>query len=118
VDIFQILVGDGLLSSEGEKWKFHRSLISPVFSPTNVSKLTDIMSEETQKYILKWKPSEIDGSFKIQNFTSELSKLTLRIIVACAFGEQDDDTFFDELSSIYEHLIADFSFISNHRFHF
>jgi cytochrome P450 len=74
------------------------------------------MSEETRKYIKNWKPSEIDGSFKINNFTSELSKLTLRIIVACAFGEEDD-SFFNEMASLYEHLIVDFSFIRK-GFHF
>jgi cytochrome P450 len=109
-------LGNGLVATEGDEWKFHRTLISPVFTPQNVSKMLEIMIRETKKYVdVEWKKLEKNGSFTIKNASSEISKITLRIIAASAFGTCDDQ-FFDEMAHLWEDLVQDYSFACNSNF--
>ena len=107
-DIFETFLGNGLVASSGEHWKLHRTLIAPVFTPDNVSKMIDIMIDETKKYCeIKWEKLEQNGTFIINNASNEISKLTQRIIAGAAFGSEDE-TFFDEMADLWHDLVQDF----------
>lgn len=108
IDQFQTLIGDGLVSSQGDHWKFHRTLINPVFSSTNVEIMSEMMLEETKKFIdLKWEKLTKDGVFIVEDISQEMSNLTLRIISATSFGA-DNEELLTEMSHLWEKLIEGF----------
>jgi cytochrome P450 len=73
-DFLKPIFGNGILLSSGELWKKQRTLINPIFTPQNVSKLIGVMESHTNDSISNWKKQgRIDLS-------TEMSTLTLKII--------------------------------------
>ncbi|MGB7960852.1 MAG: cytochrome P450 [Nitrososphaeraceae archaeon] len=68
------VVGEGLVTSEGEFHKKQRKLIQPLFLPKKISSYGVIMTDRALGMIQQWK----DGS--IVNIHAELMKVTLSII--------------------------------------
>src|SRR5271165_3025286 len=48
------LIGNGLLTSEGEDWRRHRRLIQPVFSRRDVMRFGPAMCDATQRVLKGW----------------------------------------------------------------
>jgi cytochrome P450 len=68
------LLGEGLVTSEGEFHKCQRKLIQPLFLPKKISSYGAIMTDRALRMIQEWK----NGS--VVNIHSELMKVTLSII--------------------------------------
>jgi len=68
------LLGEGLVTSEGEFHKSQRKLIQPLFLPKKIASYGPIMTDRALHMIQEWK----NGS--IVNIHSELMKVTLSII--------------------------------------
>ena len=68
------LLGEGLVTSEGEFHKSQRKLIQPLFLPKKITSYGPIMTDRALRMIQGWK----NGS--IVNVHSELMKVTLSII--------------------------------------
>lgn len=68
------VVGEGLVTSEGEFHKKQRKLIQPLFLPKKISSYGAVMTDRAVDMIEQWK----DGS--IVNIHTELMKVTLSII--------------------------------------
>ena len=68
------LLGEGLVTSEGEFHKSQRKLIQPLFLPKKISSYGAIMTDRALRMIQGWK----NGS--VINIHSELMKVTLSII--------------------------------------
>jgi cytochrome P450 len=68
------IIGEGLVTSEGEFHKKQRKLIQPLFLPKRISSYGAIMTDRALRMIQQWK----DGS--IINIHAELMKVTLSII--------------------------------------
>ena len=68
------LLGEGLVTSEGEFHKSQRKLIQPLFLPKKISSYGVIMTDRALRMIQGWK----NGS--VVNIHSELMKVTLSII--------------------------------------
>jgi cytochrome P450 len=68
------LLGEGLVTSEGEFHKSQRKLIQPLFLPKKISSYGAIMTDRALRMIQGWK----NGS--VVNIHSELMKVTLSII--------------------------------------
>lgn len=83
-DLLRILLGDGLLTAEGEKWKANRKLAQPMFHQKNLMGLVDVMNSCTQTTISQWKPgAQID-------MAAEMMKLTLDIVIRTILGSEID----------------------------
>ena len=67
------LLGDGLLTAEGESHKRHRKLLSPAFAPKRLAAYGEIMVEETSNQIARWHAGQ-----KI-DLASEMMEMTLAI---------------------------------------
>jgi cytochrome P450 len=74
VQVAKRMLGEGLITSEGEFHKKQRKLIQPLFLPKKISSYGAIMTDRALRMIQQWK----DGS--IINIHSELMKVTLSII--------------------------------------
>src|SRR5262249_50223429 len=52
------LLGDGLLTSEGETHRQHRKLLAPAFAPKRLASYGEIMVAETREQIARWSPQD------------------------------------------------------------
>ena len=94
-DAVDRLLGDGLLTSSGERWKQQRQRAGPAFSPQRINTLAELMAEDTERMLAEWSAGDrID-------INVEMARLTVRIIVAAMFGSEIDD---ERVEAIQRHL--------------
>jgi cytochrome P450 len=72
--------GDGLLTSEGERWKRQRRLAQPAFHRDRVASYAPLMTGYTEQMLSSWQ----DGA--TLDVHQEMMNLTLRIVVRTLFG--------------------------------
>jgi cytochrome P450 len=77
------LIGDGLLTSEGDRWRQHRRLIQPVFSRRHVTTFGPVMTDAARRLATRW-DSVADGA-EI-NVAAQMSAVTLDIVGRALFG--------------------------------
>src|SRR5207253_7662620 len=77
---FQRLVGNGLLTSEGEFWRRQRRLAQPAFHRQRISGYGDVMVEHTTHLISSWSDGET------RDIHQDMMRLTLEIVVRTLFS--------------------------------
>ncbi|MBV9107668.1 MAG: cytochrome P450 [Verrucomicrobia bacterium] len=83
----KILLGEGLLTSEGEAHRRQRRIVQPVFQHKYLQNYADIMVDRTMKLCSGWK----DGM--LVNMSEQIISLTLMIVGECLFGtDVESDT--------------------------
>ena len=80
-----ILLGNGLMVSEGDFWKNQRRMIQPAFHRNAVVGLYEVMKVANLKLLEKWQNSARQG--ETVNVTSDTSLLVLEITLRAMFGE-------------------------------
>lgn len=79
---FRPFAGNGLLTSDGAFWKQQRKLIQPAFHHRQLAAYGDVMVAHTLRMI----DSFADG--EIREIASEMTKLTLDVVVSSLFGSE------------------------------
>jgi cytochrome P450 len=74
------LLGDGLLTAEGDVHKRHRKLLAPAFAPKRLAAYADVMVEETRRQCEAW------GAGKLVDLSHEMMEMTLAIAGRTLFG--------------------------------
>jgi len=77
------LIGDGLLTSEGERWRRHRRLVQPVFSRRHVTAFGPVMTGSARRLAARW---EGLANGTVINVVGQMSALTLDIVGVALFG--------------------------------
>jgi cytochrome P450 len=77
---FQRLVGNGLLTSEGEFWRRQRRLAQPAFHRQRISGYADVMVEFTHRLSSSWCNGEA------RDIHQDMMRLTLEIVVKTLFN--------------------------------
>jgi cytochrome P450 len=80
----RLLLGDGLLTSEGELWRRQRKLAQPSFHPKRVAALVRTMVDATEAMLAEWKPRAVRG--EALDVAGEMMRLTLDIVARTLFG--------------------------------
>lgn len=87
-NFFHRLVGNGLLTSEGEVWKRQRRLAQPAFHRQRISAYGEVMVDYAQRMIAMWQAGEV------RDIHRDMMRLTLEIVVRTLFNadvSQDAD---------------------------
>jgi cytochrome P450 len=72
------VLGDGLLSAEGETHKRHRKLLAPAFAPRRLAAYGEVMVGETREQLATWSPGErIDLAAQMMEMTLAIAGRTL-----------------------------------------
>jgi cytochrome P450 len=80
IQFLKPLLGDGLLTAEGEPHRAHRKLLAPAFAPRRLAGYGAIMVEETRAQLARWSPGDrID-------IADEMMQMTLAIAGRTLFG--------------------------------
>jgi cytochrome P450 len=76
------LVGEGLLTSEGEFWRRQRRLAQPAFGREQIERYAAVMVEHTQRMLQNWR----DG--QVRDPHDDMAHLTLSIVAKTLFGAE------------------------------
>jgi cytochrome P450 len=102
-DKLSTLLGYGLLTSEGERWRKRRKLIQPAFHQQSLNQLFEAMVAGTEGMLLKWEESANDAESLPRDISDDFMKVTLRIVSEALFGfdtAQFDQQISDTVSYI------------------
>lgn len=82
-DILRLLLGNGLLTSEGDFWRRQRRLAQPAFHRERLNNIAQIISEKSQKMLDKW---AVDAKqHKWVNLSQAVNNLALDIVSEALF---------------------------------
>ena len=81
----KMLLGNGLIVSDGDVWRRSRTMIQPAFSRQKVHDLTDIMLDCARTLDQRWSAA-VDAGDPI-NITEETNRFALDLIVISTFGD-------------------------------
>lgn len=83
-DYLSLVLGEGLLTSEGDRWLEHRRLMAPMFHRKSIKNFVRIMIEDTREMLDQWEEDYDDG--EPFDLASEIREVTLDIVGRCLFS--------------------------------
>lgn len=99
---FKRLVGNGLVTSEGEFWRRQRRLAQPAFHRQRISSYGEIMVQYATRTIDAWKDGEQ------RDLSRDMTRLTLEIVVKTLFNA-DVSRDSDRVGQILTSLVKPFA---------
>jgi cytochrome P450 len=88
LDRVRILLGRGLMTSEGELWKRQRYMMQPFFHRRVVAEFAGVIAAANDRFIARWEATSRRG--EPVNLTDEMSELTLEIVLRSIIGSDLD----------------------------
>ncbi|MBX3012718.1 MAG: cytochrome P450 [Caldilineaceae bacterium] len=104
-DGFRLLVGQGLVTSEGELWQQQRRLMQPSFTPNAINGYTALMVDVIDRLLARWQTLAAAGT--TVNIDDEMMRLTMSIIGKAMFSID----LSEELTEVGEAFHTAFAFI-------
>ena len=83
----KIVLGEGLLTSEGDHWRRQRKLAQPAFHRDKLAGFADSMAMATRDMLTRWTAEGADEAFCIH---AEMMRLTFRIVGLTLFSSDVD----------------------------
>lgn len=87
VRILSTAFGDGLLTSEGEKWRAHRRVMAPAFDIRSIASYAPVIAQEAEQRLDAWDRKEPGAEV---NIASEMTTLTREIIARTMFSTDSE----------------------------
>jgi cytochrome P450 len=83
----KLVLGEGLVTSEGDFWRRQRRLAQPAFHKERLASFVRTMVADTAIMLERWRAAPLSGSF---DFHQEMMRLTLRIVTRTLFSTDSD----------------------------
>jgi cytochrome P450 len=96
------LVGNGLVTSEGDFWRRQRRLAQPAFHRQRISSYGEVMVDYTERAMSKWRPGEV------LDISREMTRLTLEIVVKTLFNA-DVSNDADHVGAVLSEVVKPFA---------
>lgn len=87
-EVMKLLLGKGLLTSEGDFWRKQRRLMQPAFHRERLASFANIMSEECSDLLEKWKALP---NHSVINLSHDMMEMTLNIVCRAMFSLDVND---------------------------
>ncbi|MBV9345846.1 MAG: cytochrome P450 [Gammaproteobacteria bacterium] len=84
LDRVRILLGKGIMTSEGELWKRQRYMMQPFFHRRVLTRFATTIGAVNDRFLARWQAAAAQG--QPINITDEMSELTLEIVLRSIFG--------------------------------
>ena len=84
LDRVKILLGKGLMTSEGELWTSQRYMMQPFFHRRVITQFAEVIGSANSQLLTRWEDLARRG--EPVNLTDEMSSLTLEIVLRAIFG--------------------------------
>jgi cytochrome P450 len=78
--MLSVVLGQGLVTSDGDLWRRQRQLAQPAFQLDSVQKYGAVMVDSTQRLLGEWRPGQT------RNVHADMMRLTLEIVAQTLFG--------------------------------
>jgi cytochrome P450 len=101
-NFFHRLLGNGLLTSEGDFWRRQRRLAQPAFHRQRIGAYGEVMVDYTTRLISSWRNGEI------RDIHREMMRLTLEIVVKTLFNA-DVSGDADKVANVLERIVQPFA---------
>ncbi len=101
-NFFQRLLGNGLLTSEGDFWRRQRRLAQPAFHRQRIGAYGEVMVEYTTRLMSSWREGEV------RDIHREMMRLTLEIVVKTLFNA-DVSGDADRVARVLEKIVQPFA---------
>ncbi|HUL45630.1 MAG TPA: cytochrome P450 [Steroidobacteraceae bacterium] len=88
LDRVKILLGKGIMTSEGELWKRQRYMMQPLFHRRVLTGFAQLIAAANERRLSRWEQLAAHG--EPVNLTDEMSDLTLDIVLRSIFGRDLD----------------------------
>ncbi len=85
IDRVAILLGSGLMTSEGEQWRAQRKLVQPSFHRKSIASWMPHLHAANAKLAAKWAGAAAEGV--AVNVTQDMSEVTLGVVLRALFGD-------------------------------
>ena len=100
LDRVKILLGKGLMTSEGELWRRQRYMMQPFFHRRIVTEFAQTLEAVNENFTARWDGFAARG--ELLNLTEEMSELTLDIVLRSIFGRD-----LEQLSAAFQVVTKD-----------
>jgi cytochrome P450 len=81
----EFVLGEGLLTSEGDRWKEQRKRIQPAFTPEKIQSYTEVMTEYAAQGANRWTAGETVA------IDDEMRRVTVQVLARSLFGTDISD---------------------------
>jgi cytochrome P450 len=81
----RLLLGNGIMTSEGDFWRRQRRMMQPAFHRRIIDRFTSLIAEVNEKYAQRWAEHARRG--EPVDVSEDTSELTLEIVLRSIFGE-------------------------------
>lgn len=85
-DRLKTVLGEGLVTSEGELWQRQHRLLQPAFRAERIRCFVGVMGGAAAELASRWHAAAAAG--QVLDIAREMSDLTLDIVVRCMFGQE------------------------------
>jgi len=84
LDRVKILLGNGIMTSEGELWRRQRYMMQPLFHRRILTEFARVIASANDRFIARWEAQAQRG--ELVNVTDDMSELTLDVVLRSIFG--------------------------------
>lgn len=100
-----MLLGNGIIVSDGDFWRSQRRMIQPVFHRKIVANLAQMMQRCNERKLLQWQHKAAEGI--AIDLTTEMSALALEVILRALFSDDLDELIQQQEENPFAMLVED-----------